>query len=947
MGINKQNSIRTDLKVNSKGATQGLNNVEKSAKKSSKGISILGRNFNLLQVGITAAVGAFALVIKKGSEFAKSLSSLKAVSGATNKEMQMLSSQAKELGASTAFTASEVVSLQTELAKLGNSASDIEKSTPAILNLAASLEVGLADAASFAGSTVNSFGLEASDTQRIVDVMAESAASSAQDFYTLKESFTQAAPAASALGVSVEKTSALLGVLANSGITGGAAGTALKNAFIELKKEGLSLQDGLDKIANSSDKLGTAIELAGKRGGPALLILSKNQKDIGLLDEKLNGAAGAAERMAEVKLDNLAGDVTKMQSAFEGFILSLSGGTGIVNGILRSVIQTTSEILNFFTTVERGSDQTQKAMLEIGAFQSQMESLDDVIRDTTTNEEDLKIAQDERLGIIQSLQKQYPKFLSNLDAEKVSTEDLNKALEGVNENLEQKIILQRKGEDIADQAEETADALEQVLSGRRTDALFAAQILNDYKEKGIKLNAKTLQGIGKEIQRRKELGKQNVDERYWIDFIKDRAKDREREETILSKERKKGNKLLKERLELEKTLGKNLKQVTAEGEVTPKKDSEVEEAKELIGPGETDEQRELRETREKKAKDKAAKAREQRKKDIISFNQQLAKATEDADADTDAKKIELARQRHLTKLENLKLEGDEETAAKLLINQLYDDQEKDRKDKADEKEKEKKKAKEERDRELQLEIDAIKLESILKNDELKFAERERLQLEYLDRKLANDLANEDLTAKEIAAIQAKASKAKKAVQKSEQDAHKALQDKLLDQALQGAAESFGIAQEVAVAKMLMAAPEAISGSFKEAAKAYAPPVSLAMGALGAAGTVAPIIKGLADIKKNRFSKGGKSSGSAPSGTINTAAITAAASTGVTPETISSLSANNAARLGIDPSIGGAAGASAANNVLGGAQSGVTFSESAYQDFQTQVRFREELITVGG
>jgi hypothetical protein len=541
MAIDKKNSIKTVISVDSSGAQKGINKVGNSAKSSSKQVKLFGKSFNLLSIGIGAAVAAFTLIVKKGAEFSKALSGLQAVSGATNKEMKVLSNQAKDLGASTAFTASEVVSLQTELAKLGNSASDIKKSTPAILNLAASLEVGLADAAAFAGSTVNAFGLKAEDTQRIVDVMAESAASSAQDFTTLKESFTQAAPAASALGVSVEKTSALLGILANSGITGGAAGTALKNSFIELKKEGLTLQDGLDKIANSSDKLGTAIELAGKRGGPALLILSKNQEGIGKLEDKLNGAAGAAEKMAEVKLDNLAGDVTKLQSAFEGFVLGLFDGTGAMDAFLRTMVQGASEVLNFFTTVEKGSDDTQMAMLKIGAFQSQMESLDDVIKDTTTSEEDLKLAQDERLGIITDLQKQYPKFLSNIDAEKVSTEDLNKALEDVNSNLEQKIILQRQGEDIAEQAENTADALEQVLATRRTDALFSAQIINAYKEEGIKLNAKTLEGLGREIKRRKELGKQNVDERYWLDFIADRAKDKERAEGVLTKEREKGN----------------------------------------------------------------------------------------------------------------------------------------------------------------------------------------------------------------------------------------------------------------------------------------------------------------------------------------------------------------------------------------------------------------------
>jgi len=246
----------------------------------------------------------------------------------------------------------------------------------------------------------------------------------------------------------------------------------------------------------------------------------------------------------------------------------------------------------------------------------------------------------------------------------------------------------------------------------------------------------------------------------------------------------------------------------------------------------------------------------------------------------------------------------------------------------------------------QLEIDALELERLLANDQLTFDERERLQLEYLDKKLANDLASEKLTAEEKILINKKAEDAKDKVRKAEADASKDLKKKVLNDALDGAAASFGIAQEVAVAKMLMAAPEAISGSFKEAAKAYAPPLSLAMGALGAAGTVAPIIKGLADIKKNRFSKGGKNSGGSPGGTIDTSAISAGAA-GISTDTVSSLAANNAARLGIDPSLGGAAGSAAASNVMGGASGNVVFSEAQYSSFQSQVGFVEDLTTVGG
>jgi len=154
------------------------------------------------------------------------------------------------------------------------------------------------------------------------------------------------------------------------------------------------------------------------------------------------------------------------------------------------------------------------------------------------------------------------------------------------------------------------------------------------------------------------------------------------------------------------------------------------------------------------------------------------------------------------------------------------------------------------------------------------------------------------------------------------------------------AESFGIAKEVAVAKMIIAAPEAVGNSFKNAAAAYPAPLSLAMGALGAAATVVPIVKGLSEIKKTRFpgrkNKGGNSGGSISS---------ASSSTGVASTSIGDLAANNAARLGIDPSIKGAATADAANNIAGSTQGQIVFSEGKYSDFKNQVQFKEQKTSI--
>jgi hypothetical protein len=156
--------------------------------------------------------------------------------------------------------------------------------------------------------------------------------------------------------------------------------------------------------------------------------------------------------------------------------------------------------------------------------------------------------------------------------------------------------------------------------------------------------------------------------------------------------------------------------------------------------------------------------------------------------------------------------------------------------------------------------------------------------------------------------------------------------------MNGAAEAFGIAQEVAVAKMIIQAPEAIGNSFKMASESYPAPLSLAMGALGAAGTIAPIIKGLADIKKTRFSGSKKG---APSGTISGATGGGGVAGAMTPTALNDIASNNAARLGMDTDMTNGAAGAASNNILGGQSANVTFSEGSYKDFRRQVSFKED------
>ena len=314
-------------------------------------VAMLSSGIGAVVVAAGALAGLFVAATKKGAEFAKQMSTLKAVSGATAEQMDKLSASAKELGSTTQFTAIQVGELQTEFAKMGFTTNQILDATEATLNLAASMEVGLADAAMLAGSTVNAFGLEAKDTKRVVDVLALSTSSSALGFEELRESLKVAAPIAKATGREIEEVTAMLGVLANTGIKGSVAGTGLSKTFIELNKKGIGLKDALDRVNNSSNGLQTAIKLVGVVGAKSLLNLASKAEDIDKLTEAFEKAEGAAAAMAETRLDNLEGDVTKLGSAWEGLLLSIEDGEGVLNMMVRGIVQWLTMLLGAITTV--------------------------------------------------------------------------------------------------------------------------------------------------------------------------------------------------------------------------------------------------------------------------------------------------------------------------------------------------------------------------------------------------------------------------------------------------------------------------------------------------------------------------------------------------------------------------------------------------------------------
>jgi len=299
--------------------------------------------------GIAAALHeiyeAYMQCIGIAGDFEESMSNVEALSGASSDELEQLSNMAKELGATTKFTAKESADAMGYMAMAGWDTQQMLDGMPGVLQLAAASGEDLARVSDIVTDSMTAFGLSAADTSRYADVLAQTASKANTTVSMMGETFKYAAPLAGALGYDVEDVAVATGLMANAGIKGSEAGTTLRNIFTRLAKPtkesadamdalGLSMSDGTgrmytwmelmeqmrDRFADLTEEQKTfyAAELAGQRGMSGLLsIVNASEADFSKLSVAISDSAGAAQRMADIKLDNMNGQLTIFNSALE------------------------------------------------------------------------------------------------------------------------------------------------------------------------------------------------------------------------------------------------------------------------------------------------------------------------------------------------------------------------------------------------------------------------------------------------------------------------------------------------------------------------------------------------------------------------------------------------------------------------------------------------------
>ena len=319
-------------KVTLKFEVEGARQAENQTKKVESSLGQLAKKAGgvaLAFFGTQGIVNAFSSATQTGAEFEQNLKNLGVISGATGGKLRQLEQSALRLGGSTKFTASEVANLQIEFSKLGFTSDEILQVTEGTLNLSTAFGTDLASTAEIAGSTLRAFGLDAGETTRLTDVMAESFSSTALDISKFANSMSFVAPVAKVAGFSVEETTAILGTLANAGIDGSMAGTALRQIFLELSNESSKLSTRLGGSVSNSEELiealnklteegiGTAEmkELVGQRAVSAFSVLLDGSGTVGELATQFENATGAGQRMATEMLDTLDARFAILRSA--------------------------------------------------------------------------------------------------------------------------------------------------------------------------------------------------------------------------------------------------------------------------------------------------------------------------------------------------------------------------------------------------------------------------------------------------------------------------------------------------------------------------------------------------------------------------------------------------------------------------------------------------------
>ena len=298
-----------------------------------------------------AAAGIGVAALKVTMNFDEGMSKVQAITGATGDELNSLRNKAKQLGASTKFSATEATEAMNYMAMAGWKTEDMLSGLDGVMNLAAASGEDLATTSDIVTDALTAFGLKAEDSTHFADVLAAASANANTNVKMMGETFKYAAPIAGSLGYNIEDVAESIGLMGNAGIKSSQAGTSLRRIMTSLNKDfkisskrlgettikttkadgsmrswGDIIKDtrAAFKDLTASEKATAAESLVGKNAMSGFLaIMNASPKDIKKLEDALGNADGAAKSMADTMLDNTKGSITILKSTLESAGISI------------------------------------------------------------------------------------------------------------------------------------------------------------------------------------------------------------------------------------------------------------------------------------------------------------------------------------------------------------------------------------------------------------------------------------------------------------------------------------------------------------------------------------------------------------------------------------------------------------------------------------------------
>lgn len=378
-------SAYVKLALDSAEMNKGLKEAQGKLKNFIASINEWGNSMAAVSV---TAFQPFLKAVNTFSDFDLQMRKVRAITGATGKEFETLTRHAREYGRATSYTTSEVANAMVNLARMGFSADEVKKSTRHVMNLARATGETLADSAQVAANQMRIFGLSASNMGDISDVIVTTVNKSSQTLQDYAEGASKAGPNFQHTGQDIREMSASLGVLANMGIRGSLAGTALSRAIKRfadprvqaiLNQYGISVKqlDGnmrplhetlvdISKVmaAMPSDvRIHFAEEIFEVRGALAGLPLTVNAKGIEDLLNALRNCKDVAAATANEMEAGMYGAIKRFESAWNDVAIQIGG---LSASAFQPTLDSFSNLINHITDISTGLNSLIKVLLKAG-----------------------------------------------------------------------------------------------------------------------------------------------------------------------------------------------------------------------------------------------------------------------------------------------------------------------------------------------------------------------------------------------------------------------------------------------------------------------------------------------------------------------------------------------------------------------------------------------------